>query len=254
MIFSEKNTDRKLTMFETRLRKRGLRSELKSFQRLRFFYPKHESGDVKSKLDWIYANADAALKLRMEHYFEQHKEVTGLLASLTEQTKDFKAKHLDEVEEWAKAEAAHNRERKARYKWMMTQETMDNYKKRLAEDNNNAKTIAFLKKEIENGFVVTQEVMNHETRWAHSTRAETDEAKMIKQCRKQAKQNFELGLVKMVDRIHKKGMIADQCVISNIKMDVNIRATVTDGNKEVNLYTIIASGPIQRPHYRYLCH
>jgi hypothetical protein len=33
---------------------------------------------------------------------------------------------------------------------------------------------------------------------------------------------------------------------------VNIDMTLTDGEKTVKAFTIIAEGQIQRPHYRYL--
>jgi len=33
---------------------------------------------------------------------------------------------------------------------------------------------------------------------------------------------------------------------------VNIETTLTDGEKMVRAYTIIAEGQVQRPHYRYL--
>jgi hypothetical protein len=33
---------------------------------------------------------------------------------------------------------------------------------------------------------------------------------------------------------------------------VNINITLTDGDKTVRAYTIVAEGEIQKPHYRYL--
>jgi hypothetical protein len=80
-----------------------------------------------------------------------------------------------------------------------------------------------------------------------------NETEMVKRHRKQAERHFEAGLTKMVERVDTKGMISEKCRLSKISIDVNIEATVTDGNQSVRLFTIIASGPVQRPHYRYLC-
>jgi len=35
-------------------------------------------------------------------------------------------------------------------------------------------------------------------------------------------------------------------------IDVNIDTTLTDGEKTIKAFTILAEGAIQRPHYRYL--
>jgi len=44
----------------------------------------------------------------------------------------------------------------------------------------------------------------------------------------------------------------DNLQLSTSYLDPNISTKITDGKKTVNAWTIIASGPIQRPHYRYL--
>jgi hypothetical protein len=47
-------------------------------------------------------------------------------------------------------------------------------------------------------------------------------------------------------------LIVEKLVVETSHIGVNINTTLTDGEKTVRAFTIIASGEIQRPHYRYL--
>lgn len=67
-----------------------------------------------------------------------------------------------------------------------------------------------------------------------------------------AEQHYENSILKLTDRLLKKGLDIDKIEILTSSVGVNIDTTLTDGNKTVRAYTIVAEGEIQRPHYRYL--
>ena len=69
---------------------------------------------------------------------------------------------------------------------------------------------------------------------------------------KQAEEHYEISIEKLALRIEKKQLNVENlnCVTSHIGR--NIETTLTDGNKTVRAFTIIAEEEIQKPHYRYL--
>lgn len=64
--------------------------------------------------------------------------------------------------------------------------------------------------------------------------------------------SFENSLEKLVSRIENKGLNQEKLEVTSSYLDPNLNCTITDGEKTVKAWTIIAQGPIQRPHYRYL--
>lgn len=69
---------------------------------------------------------------------------------------------------------------------------------------------------------------------------------------KRAKRHYENSIEKLAKRIEKKGLDVDNLSFSTSYFDPNISTVITDGKREVNAYTIIAGGRVQKPHYRYL--
>jgi hypothetical protein len=69
---------------------------------------------------------------------------------------------------------------------------------------------------------------------------------------KKAVLHYENSIVKLAYRIEKKGLNLDKITVKTSHIGVNINTWITDGEQTVHAYTIIASGEIQRPHYRYL--
>ena len=69
---------------------------------------------------------------------------------------------------------------------------------------------------------------------------------------KKAEAHFSQSIEKLAARVAKKGLNVDACTVAAQYLDANLACTITDGEKTVSAYTIIAEGPIQRPHYRYL--
>lgn len=69
---------------------------------------------------------------------------------------------------------------------------------------------------------------------------------------KSATTHYEESIKKLADRIAKKGLEIDNLTVITSHIGVNINTTLTDGNKTVRAFTIIAEGEIQCPHYRYV--
>jgi len=69
---------------------------------------------------------------------------------------------------------------------------------------------------------------------------------------KHANDHYEGSIAKLAARIEKKGLDQNAITVKTAHVGVNIETTLTDGEKTVRAFTIIASGPIIRPHYRYL--
>lgn len=79
-----------------------------------------------------------------------------------------------------------------------------------------------------------------------------NEKLMVEQAEKRANKHYEQSLIKLAGRIAEKGLNTSNLKAITSHIGVNIETTLTDGEKTVSAWTIIASGPIQRPHYRYL--
>ncbi len=67
-----------------------------------------------------------------------------------------------------------------------------------------------------------------------------------------ASNHYEDSILKLADRIQKKGLDETKITVKTAHIGVNIETVLTDGIKSVKAFTIIAEGEIQRPHYRYL--
>ena len=57
---------------------------------------------------------------------------------------------------------------------------------------------------------------------------------------------------KLADRVLAKGLNVEKMKLTTSFLDPNIETFITDGNIKLWARTIIASGVVQKPHYRYL--
>ncbi len=92
-------------------------------------------------------------------------------------------------------------------------------------------------------------------RWYHNTGLAIVNGGQDKYVTKQiklAEEHYTSSIQKLALRIEAKGMNQDTLQIMTSHIGVNIESIFTDGTQTVRAWTIIASGPIQRPHYRYL--
>lgn len=65
--------------------------------------------------------------------------------------------------------------------------------------------------------------------------------------------HFEQSVIKALTKAKSKGLNLNEATVERFGFDYgNVSFTLTDGNKSVYVYTIIAWGDIQKPHYRFL--
>lgn len=64
--------------------------------------------------------------------------------------------------------------------------------------------------------------------------------------------HYENSLIKLADRIIKKGINLQNFLVSSYREGINLEIVITDGTKTVRAWTIVAGGSIQCNHYRYL--
>lgn len=69
---------------------------------------------------------------------------------------------------------------------------------------------------------------------------------------KKAVDHYENSILKLANRIQKKGLNEESLHVETARVGVNLETTLTDGEKTVRAWTIVAWGDVQRPHYRYL--
>lgn len=69
---------------------------------------------------------------------------------------------------------------------------------------------------------------------------------------KAALDHYESAILKLADKIETKGLNLETLQVKSGRFGVNFETCLTDGIKTVRAFTIVASGEIQRPHYRYL--
>lgn len=104
----------------------------------------------------------------------------------------------------------------------------------------------------------------YNTKKAREYDARKNEARRIVEKGRQAEIDYELNkaqlhyegsLRKLVDRLRTKGVpetVGKQIEIIKAKVGINLEIHIKFNNITVRAWTIVASGPIQRPHYRYL--
>lgn len=67
-----------------------------------------------------------------------------------------------------------------------------------------------------------------------------------------AEKHYKQSIEKLAARVESKQLNQAAISVKAGWMGVNFDCIITDGDKKVKATTIIAEGPIQRPHYRYL--
>lgn len=67
-----------------------------------------------------------------------------------------------------------------------------------------------------------------------------------------AESHYQASIEKLALRIEKKGLNKSALRVKSARLEMNFETTISDGEQSVRAFTILAYGPIQRPHYRYL--
>ena len=74
----------------------------------------------------------------------------------------------------------------------------------------------------------------------------------IEKAKKFACNHYENSILKLAIRVEKYGLNVEKLVVNSSHIGVNLDCTLTDGEKTIKAFTIVASGDIQKPHYRFL--
>lgn len=77
-------------------------------------------------------------------------------------------------------------------------------------------------------------------------------ASFVSESKKDAEEHYISSIEKLASKIAEKGLVLSKLKVKTVQLGVNLEIVLTDGNKTVKAFTIIASGDIQKPHYRYL--
>lgn len=153
-------------------------------------------------------------------------ENAALIATLFEQTKMLKVEYLQRVGEWAAAEFGR----------MITFVADVAARPRITYGENGYKEQRKLREKAER----------------LTNRIGAGEANFVTREIENAEQFYTDSIHKLAARIDKKGLNKSAITIKTARVKQNIETTFTDGVLTVRAWTIIASGPVQRPHYRYL--
>jgi len=157
--------------------------------------------------------------------------MTTLIQTLKEETKTLKIQFIEMTKEWAKNDF---------YKY---------------------ENITF--NEIEKKFGILTKGYKGIEFYEPTNKSEAEASKKIKlksigldayllETKKKAEIHYNNSIEKLASRIEKKGLNENNLKAKTGHVGVNIETTLTDGNKKVSAFTIIAGGAVQRPHYRYL--
>lgn len=159
--------------------------------------------------------------------------MSDLVERLKNQTKSLKDQYVEKTKDWAKEQVVRNIDRRDRYRKLVTRE-------------------ASLKRNPDL-ILVSNTEFNKESKWFwNSPSWNFNKEEFVKRMEKHAIEHYNNSIEKLALRIEKKGLNKDKIKMKTSHIGVNIETTLTDGEKTVNAWTIIASGVIQRPHYRYL--
>jgi len=173
---------------------------------------------------------------------ENTESSQGLKAQLIELTSDFKADYIVKVKEAAKNKFADFKEKNARSfeEWMIAWNIPMAEKK---APNFSAWPLSYNREyyKMRSKIDSIQQIV--------SAGFEKYEAKEVKA----AENHYSDALAKLAYRLNQKGIIdGSDFNILTARVGVNIEITIKHGQEITKAWTIIAEGPIQKAHFRYL--
>lgn len=154
----------------------------------------------------------------------------NLIEILTAETQSLKEQYIQQTEKWATEEFS--RLRKAFSNIIEWQEKVYD------------RSVPALRTE----FMKKRRIMDKMPREIYRNEIEGFVANQIEN----AKKHYEQSIKKLAARVEKKELNVDLLKATTTHIGVNIDTTLTDGDKTVRAFTILAIGEINRPHYRYL--
>lgn len=169
-----------------------------------------------------------------------------LIETLKSETATLKAQYIEMTKVWAEAQVIRNNERLKRFNHAHPESA------RYRDEN--SMCLSHWTQEQKDAIIYLSEAEYHqEQKFKWNTPAwKFDRVKFVTRMEKDAEAHYEQSILKLAARIEKKGLNQKNLTTVTGHVGVNIETTLTDGEKTVRAWTIIASGLIQRPHYRYL--
>lgn len=186
-----------------------------------------------------------------------------LLQALTQNTQDLKKEYLEQTKKWA--DANFDSEIKV-LKWNEVQWCKYfRLTPRLANDHSNPPVVYDPKLKIEEGKFWSLPIGFYNTRDSRKMDNMKNVARYmerkgkdqyIKDEIRKAELHYKISLDKLVDRLAKKG-VTDQNAkgdlsIKKARVGINLEMFISVGDITAKAWTIVASGAVQRPHFRYL--
>lgn len=159
--------------------------------------------------------------------------MTTLVDKLTKETESFKEQYLEMTKDWAVKHVEYLNKQKDEYYSFFDQFPERTYFRDLSRSDQDR--------------YYKLERLIGTTPWSDFTISG-----FMPKALKKAEAHFKNSLIKLADRITKKGLDEDNLTIESAHVGVNFDCRITDGEKTVRAWTIIAEGAIIRPHYRYL--
>lgn len=154
----------------------------------------------------------------------------NLIEILTAETQSLKEQYIQQTEKWATEEFARLR------KWISDYSQW--------QENIYDRKIPALRNE----FLRKQRIADKMPMQIYRNEIEGFVANQIEN----AKKHYEQSIKKLAARVEKKELNLNLLKATTTHIGVNIDTTLTDGDKSVRAFTILAIGEINRPHYRYL--
>lgn len=172
----------------------------------------------------------------------------NLIETITERTQDLRATYIEQTEVWAKEHFATQTKvnKMTDVDWCK----YFNLEPRLANEGTSSEFIALPK-----GFYNTRDartMSNMETQARRIVKLGLEG--YVKEERARAERHYKDSVVKLADRLIKKGVPAQANNLNMVTgwVGVNFEVVIHINGIKVKAWTIIASGQVQRPHYRYL--
>ena len=165
----------------------------------------------------------------------------NLVSILTEETQSLKEQYIEFTQEWAASDFVKKTEWLKEYYVFM--ETKYRNKEYMAANRvyfNPEYREEYLSKYRDEFDKMPKEILSG------------DVEKYIEKQVEKAKKHYEQSIIKLAARVQQKGLNQDKLKATTSHIEVNIDTILTDGEKSIRAFTILAAGEINRPHYRYL--
>lgn len=177
--------------------------------------------------------------------------MTTLLESLKNATQDLKSEYIAMTKVWAASEF----ERAVvKSKWSVKEWCLFfNIQPQIrnAKLSVNQQFLGF-----PDGFFNTRNSRTYDTALTNARRIEKKGVEVFVQSEiGKAEHHYNFSLLKLTDRLIKKGIDktrGEEVIIKKAKVGINLEMIVSIDKIQVRAWTIVASGIVQRPHYRYL--